>query len=465
MEAKKQQVSFRGLESYRLTRVQVSDHIIGHGAYANVLELEYVGLRCAGKKIHDMLLKQGSNTYPVRRFEEECSLLSQVRHPNIVQFLGICFPEDSPAPILVLEFLPLNLTSCIEQYGILSKEVSYSIFHDVAVGLCYLHSHIPPIIHRDLSSNNVLLASNMTAKISDLGVARILNLNPLETSRMTQAPGTPAYMPPEVMTADPIYNESVDEFSYGILMIHVLSGKWPEPQSGPVITQSGKLIPVSEAERREKFLQIIGKDHPLMELILKCLNNDPQLRAHADKLVQQLSEMKKKFPRKFANELEMLKQIAAYQEEKKTLLADVQQKEQQTMKQAYLELEKCKSDNERLRAQNALLSEMVASDDDLHSTVIQACQYAQEQRKQKLKDMKQSEHVKTKPETTSEESTVTMSPHSEDTDYYNIRDEFNTDNVQQSKEGTKLVSMAMLSLCIQYPFMNGRFWYHYKYVL
>ena len=91
------------------------------------------------------------------------------------------------------------------RHGILPKEIGYSIFHDVALGLCYLHSQTPSIIHRDLSSNNVLLASNMTAKISDMGVARILNLTPLQVSRMTQTPGTAAYMPPEVMIANPKY--------------------------------------------------------------------------------------------------------------------------------------------------------------------------------------------------------------------------------------------------------------------
>ena len=69
----------------------------------------------------------------------------------------------------------------------------------------------------------------MKAKISDLGVAMMLNLTPLQVSRMTQTPGTPAYMPPEVIIANPKYNSSVDEFSYGILMIHIFSSKWPEP--------------------------------------------------------------------------------------------------------------------------------------------------------------------------------------------------------------------------------------------
>ena len=297
----------------------MTDQELGHGSYATVLQLDYMGLKCAGKKIHELLMKQGDSTYTVRRFEEECRLLSQVRHPNIVQFLGVHFQEGVTAPILVMEFLPTNLTSCIEQYGILPKEISYSILHDVALGLCYLHSQTPPIIHRDLSSNNVLLTANMTAKISDLGVARILNLTPLQVSRMTQAPGTPAYMPPEVMIANPKYDASVDQFSYGIMMIHMFSGRWPEPQVGPIHTEPGKMIPVSEAERREVFLKDIGNDHPLMDLILKCIDNHPQTRANATKIAARLAEMAAKCPASFSNRLEMLKCIKRKEEDIQTL--------------------------------------------------------------------------------------------------------------------------------------------------
>ena len=201
------------------------------------------------QKIHRLLLDQGNTSYIVRRFEEECRLLSQLRHPNIVQFLGVYFQQrEDQVLILVMEFLPANLTSCIEQYGILPEEISYSILYDVALGLCYLHSQIPPIIHRDLSSNNVLLTSYMSAKISDLGVARMLNMTPLQANSMTQTPGTPAYMPPEVMKANPNYNTSIDIFSYGILMIHVLSGQWPEPQIEQIRNEPGKMVPVTEAE-------------------------------------------------------------------------------------------------------------------------------------------------------------------------------------------------------------------------
>ena len=343
MAARNAIARFTGFEPYKLTGVKVTDRELGHGSYATVQELEYMGLKCAGKKIHDLLLRQGRASYTVRRFEEECRLLSQVRHPNIVQFLGVHFQQRVRVPILVMEFLPTNLTSCIEQYGILPKEISYSILYDVALGLCYLHSQNPPIIHRDLSSNNVLLTTNMTAKISDLGVARILNLSPLQVSRMTETPGTPAYMPPEVMVANPKYDTSVDKFSYGILIIHVFSGKWPEPQVGPIRIDSGKMIPVSEAERREVFLQAVGNRHPLVDLIHRCINNDPQARPHTAEIVQQI---KLHFPASVENRLELVSRIQTLEDEKR----DVEERK------SGLEEEKRKLNQEKESMNNELVS-------------------------------------------------------------------------------------------------------------
>ena len=294
-------------EPYVLTGVQETEQELGHGSYATVVQLEYKGLKCAGKKVHELLLRQGRGSYTIRRFEEECRLLSQVRHPNIVQFLGVYFQLGQvQVPILVMEFLPMNLTSCIEHYGILPKDVCYSILYDVALGLYYLHAQTPPIIHRDLSSNNILLTPNMTAKISDLGVARMLNVSPLQMSRMTQTPGTPAYMPPEVIVADPVYDTSVDEFSYGVMMIHIFSGRWPEPQIGPTRIDAGRLVPVSEAERHLVFLQAIGRNHCFMRLILRCIHNDRQKRPHLEEIVQQVSVIKAQFPVTYSNQLDML---------------------------------------------------------------------------------------------------------------------------------------------------------------
>ena len=316
-------------ERYKLTGIKTTDKELGRGSYATVLELEYMGLKCAGKKIHEPLLKtpKGDASYTVRRFEEECRLLSQVRHPNIVQFLGVFFQHGMLVPILVMEYLPTNLTSCIDQYGILPKEISYSILHDVALGLHYLHNQTPPIVHRDLSSNNVLLTSNMTAKISDLGVAKIVNLNPLEVSSiMPQTPGTVVFLPPEVIKSNPAhYDASMDVFSYGVLMLHVFSGRWPELQVRPVCTYPGRPIPGSEAEQRSVSLKGVASDHPLINLIRRCINNLSRIRPPMSEIVKRLAGVTSQSPSLISNKLEMLKRIEACGEEKKTFRQTLQQ--------------------------------------------------------------------------------------------------------------------------------------------
>ena len=285
-----------------------------------VLKVEYRGLKCAGKQLYPVLYEQGVGDI-VRRFEGECRLLAQMRHPNFVQFIGVYFEEGSRVPILVMEFLPTTLATCIDTYDVLPEDVSYAILHDVALGLYHLHSQTPPIVHRDLSANNVLLTPNMTAKISDLGVAKILNLSPLQVSRMTRAPGTLAYMPPEALSKQPRYDTRIDEFSYGVLMIHVLSGQWPFPCEPVRVNPRNRaeLLPLSEAERRNKYLQNIGNAHPLMGLILRCVSNDPERRARAAEIVQQVEHMTRQSPPTFANRVEMLQRISADATEKGSL--------------------------------------------------------------------------------------------------------------------------------------------------
>jgi serine/threonine protein kinase len=138
---------------------------------------------------------------------------------------------------------------------------------------------------------------------------------------MTQTPGTPAFMPPEVMAANPMYDTSVDVFSYGIMMIHMFSGQWPEPQVGPSRTKKGKIFPVSEVERREMFLKAIGKDR-LMDLIHRCINNDPQSRPHTKEITRRVGGVALQFPATFANKLEMLRRLKAVEEKNSDLVEE-----------------------------------------------------------------------------------------------------------------------------------------------
>ena len=367
-----------GFESYRLSGVQLTEEEFGRGSYAVVLRLEYRGLKCAGKQLYPVLYEQGVGD-TVCRFEEECRLLAQMRHPNIVQFIGVYFEEGSRVPILVMEFLPTTVARCMDTYGVLPEEVSYSILHDVALGLYHLHSQTPPIIHRDLSANNVLLATNMTAKISDLGVARILNLTPQQMSRMTSTPGTPAYMPPESMRANPKYNARMDEFSYGILMIHVLCGKWPLPvceAARPDPQNPDQLIPVSEADRREEYLRDIGNANPLMDLILRCVSNNPVRRARAAEIIQRMADMVHQFPPSFTDRVEMLQRIETEGNEKQTLRGE--------NRRLVAEAERHQAEVEQVRAE-------VTAELNAQNTAAQTQLRRENQRLEKLAQYRQEE--------------------------------------------------------------------------
>ena len=321
------------LRRFELEGIRDTGRKVGHGSYAVVKELEYHHLKCVGKKIHGILYESATpheKAAMLERFAEECELLAGLHHPCIVQFLGVWFEQGSQVPVLVMEYLHTTLSACLDQYGALPEDISYEILRDVALGLCFLHERSPPIIHRDLSANNVLLTSNMNAKLSDLGVAKILNLTPARMTQMTQtkAPGTPCYMPPEALTAKPKYTLKIDVYSYGVLIIHTLCGRWPFPEDAfrPDPQNPDAIIPVPEVERRAEYLREIGSDHPLLPVIQQCLSNVPGRRPETPVLLDRvntiLSQLSQPFT--FTNRVEMLQQ---FETRIQTLIATNQSKQ------------------------------------------------------------------------------------------------------------------------------------------
>ena len=206
-----------------------------------------------------------------------------------------------------MEYVSTSLARCLDRYGVLPEEVSYSILRDVALGLAYLHGYTLPIIHRDISVTNILLTPDMTAKISDLGVARILNLDPVHVSKMTRSPGSLVYMPPEALVMEPKYNEKIDIFAFGVLMLHTLCGRWPLPTKEAVdpVTMQG----ISEADRRQDYLGDVGQDHPLLQLIVQCLSNNPSHRPEISSIARQVAAVANHFPPSYPNKIEMLQEI------------------------------------------------------------------------------------------------------------------------------------------------------------
>ena len=110
------------------------------------------------------------------------------------------------------------------EYPGLPLTLKRSLLVDIVQGLLYLHTRNPPVVHRDLSARNVLLTSSLVAKVSDLGNARIVNLQPGQLARtLTRLPGTMAYMPPEAFDEHSQYSPRLDIFSFGHLTLFTLT--------------------------------------------------------------------------------------------------------------------------------------------------------------------------------------------------------------------------------------------------
>ena len=276
------------LQGLTLREVSRLGKELGAGAYGKVFTVQYREITYAAKEIHSILIHAASREGKdkiTENFLQECYYCSKLCHPNIVRFIGVYYPdEESFLPVMVMELMEDSLTKCVEK-RVLNMEAKTSILHDVSKGLNYLHSHKPPMIHRDLSPNNILLISHrqkLVAKISDLGVAKVVKADSKATkSILTKAPGTIHFMPPEALVEKPRYDTFLDIFSYAGIVLHVVNQEWPVPCDSILRDpNTNKVIEVlSEVQRRQQYLdKMSGTGKVLEPLVIACLNDDPAQR-------------------------------------------------------------------------------------------------------------------------------------------------------------------------------------------
>lgn len=291
---------------------------LGGGHYCETSIVCQDGVSFVAKKIHNSVFSKDEFR---SHFAADCLLMGKLRHPNIVQFLGVLIEDDSSPPILVTELFPLNLTTCLLSYPEIPSHSKYTILLETAVGLSYLHDQLtPPLVHGHLCPSNILLTGGMHVKISDcvrFGVG-------------TPSPPNSPYQPPEETVA-----EAGDIFSMGDIMIHVILQKDvspldykhhrnPENKNEPMI--------LSEIKRRDRFLSEIEESHQLKELILKCLEEDVEDRPTAKDLVSELSTIVKDYKPEYQNILEMfvaLGQLSLMKESVESLEGVINSKEEE----------------------------------------------------------------------------------------------------------------------------------------
>ena len=271
---------------------------IGRGSNGRILEATWEGTTVAVKEIHSIFNGISNEEFCAlrRKFLHECEQASQMRHPNIVRFLGIYHPAGARIPSLVMERLHCSLDGLLEENPVVPMRTKLSLIKDVALGLRYLHTRNPPVIHRDLSSNNVLISEGMEGKIGDLGTARLIDSSrqSRRQSRMTKAPGTLDFMPPEALenVTNIRYGKELDVFSFGCVMLHTLSHQWPTPSQAVIINPNTGVVTGgrSEVERRSQYFESIDKStsHILIPLIKSCLSNLPENRTSIATVCDQL---------------------------------------------------------------------------------------------------------------------------------------------------------------------------------
>ena len=194
---------------------------LGVGGWGEVRVAMFRGVRVAAKLIHEAIV----SPYNIDLFLREMNIAASVRHPNLLLFIGATL--DDNRPVIVTELMPANLRNIIEAPSqVFSRGHVISVSTDLARGLNYLHLMRPdPIIHRDVSSANVLLepigSGNWKAKVSDYGSANFLS------KVTTKGPGNQTYAAPESMNPK-WQSPKMDVYSYGILLLEMAMRKFPD---------------------------------------------------------------------------------------------------------------------------------------------------------------------------------------------------------------------------------------------
>ena len=255
------------LESYsthwviKREEIELTGPELGVGGWATVTVAKFRGIKVAVKRIHNRIISH----HNLQLFQREMNMAARLRHPNLIQFVGATMKGEM---MIVMELMATSLRSQLETDIYFPPNTVKAISLDVACGLNYLHLIQPdPIVHRDISSANVLLEELphrvWRAKLTDYGSVNVIH------QLHTQNPGSPAYSAPEA--SDPrLQSPKMDIYSFGALVLEMLTGRLPAPDDRP-----GLLCQV----RHEQ----------LLHLIRRCLSERKEDRPSASDIFSDLS--------------------------------------------------------------------------------------------------------------------------------------------------------------------------------
>ena len=247
----------------RREEVEMTVEELGRGGWGVVNVAKFRGLRVAAKCLHQEIISR----YNIRQFNREMSIAAKLRHPNLLLFIGATREGDV---VILTELMPTSLRKELEKRE-LSRDQVIFISLDISRGLSYMHQWRPhPIIHRDISSSNILLeplSNGWRAKISDYGSANFMNLT------TTRNPGSMVYAAPEAWSPEQ-HSPKMDVFSLGVLLVETCLGEFPESTAANRVAQIRRI------------------DWPAMvSLIEGCTRVNPVDRPNASDIMSLLDRM------------------------------------------------------------------------------------------------------------------------------------------------------------------------------
>ena len=245
----------------RREEIELTGPKLGVGGWATVTVAKFRGAEVAVKRIHNQIISR----YNIQLFQREMNIAARLHHPNLIQFIGATMEGEM---MIIMELMATSLRSQLETEEYFLPKWVKGISLDVALGLNYLHLIQPdPIVHRDISSANVLLEElprgKWRAKLTDYGSVNVVR------QLRTENPGSPAYAAPEASNPR-LQSPKMDIYSFGALILEMLTGRLPTPEDRP-----GMFRKVQHEQ--------------LLRLIRRCLGENPEDRPSAGGIISELS--------------------------------------------------------------------------------------------------------------------------------------------------------------------------------
>ena len=290
--------SFKDLHQFKLDDVHQTGVELGGGSFSVVYEVEWGQRRCAAKHFVVFGHKPEATDQIAQSLVRECRHWLELKHPHIVNTLGWYEKGTSLFPIIVMEKMDISLKKHLvtcnkEQFPFLDK---VGILFQVATGIEFLHTRSPPLVHGDITANNVMLTGrppHCMAKLADFGLTRVFDM--MSITPQSVGRGTYAYISPEFFIQPPAITEKTDNFCFGILLIHTITHNYPIP-TAPARFKGGDqpLKALTELERRQQYIGLftLQERHCLEDIIRPCLEQDPEERPTSTVILRQMAAVK-----------------------------------------------------------------------------------------------------------------------------------------------------------------------------